>query len=141
MRPRIAAADRRRCKRAVAPSSICSMTQPGSDRDLEFLQIALDQARTGLQEGGIPIGACLVLDGQVIGRGRNRRVQQQNPILHAEIDALQHAGRRSPAEYRRCTIYTTLSPCAMCSGAILLFGIPRVVLAENTTFRGAEQLL
>jgi cytosine deaminase len=110
-------------------------------RDAEFMAVALDEARRGLDEGGIPIGACLVLDGVVIGRGRNRRVQRGDPILHAEMDALAAAGRRSPRDYRRATMYTTLSPCAMCSGALLLYRIPRVVLAENTTFRGEEDLL
>jgi cytosine deaminase len=104
-----------------------------------FLALALEEARLGLSEGGVPIGSVLVLDGQVIGRGHNRRVQRGSPILHAEMDCLENAGRRSAAEYRRSVIYSTLSPCDMCSGAILLFGIPRVVVGENRTFRGPEQ--
>lgn len=111
------------------------------DRDEEFMAVALDQARQGLAEGGVPIGSVLVVDGEVVGRGHNRRVQQRDPILHGEMDCLRDAGRLLAATYRRATIYTTLSPCDMCSGAILLFGIPRVVLAENRTFRGAEDLL
>lgn len=109
--------------------------------DRHFLQIALTEAGAGFAEGGIPIGACLVADGQVLAAGRNRRVQQGNPILHGEMDALQRAGRRDAAVYRRATMYTTLSPCAMCSGAIVLYGIPRVVIAENRTFRGEEDWL
>jgi cytosine deaminase len=112
-----------------------------SPADLRFMAIALTEARRGRSEGGIPIGSCLVADDVVLGQGHNRRVQSGNPILHGEMDALQHAGRRSPDVYRRSTIYTTLSPCSMCAGAILLFGIPRVVLAEHRTFLGAEELL
>jgi cytosine deaminase len=111
------------------------------NRDLEFMAVALEQARIGLAEHGIPIGSCLVLDGEVIGRGHNRRLQSGSPILHGEMDALANAGRRSARDYRRATIYTTLSPCAMCAGAILLYRIPRVVLAENVNFRGEEALL
>ena len=109
--------------------------------DHQFMEVALAEARTGLAEGGIPIGAALVLDGEVIGRGHNRRVQEGSPILHGEMDALRDAGRRTATEYRRCTMYTTLSPCDMCTGAVLLYEIPRVVLAENRTFQGAEDLL
>jgi len=109
--------------------------------DHGFMREALAEARLGAAEGGVPIGAVLVLDGEVIGRGHNRRVQQGNPILHGETDCLQNAGRRTAAEYRRATMYTTLSPCDMCSGAILLFGIPRVVIGERRTFVGAEDLL
>jgi creatinine deaminase len=109
--------------------------------DSELMSIALDEARSGLGEGGIPIGACLAIDGEVRGRGHNRRVQRGDPILHGEMDCLQNAGRLAPGEYRRATMYTTLSPCDMCTGAILLYGIPRVVLAENRTFLGAEDLL
>jgi creatinine deaminase len=115
---------------------------PDGPEDLRGMAIALAQARTSLQQGGIPIGSCLIDDdGSVLGAGHNRRVQLDDPILHGEMDALRAAGRLPPETYRRCTIYTTLSPCAMCSGAILLFGIPRVVLAENTTFLGAEDHL
>ena len=107
----------------------------------EFLNAALDEARAGRTEGGIPIGSVLVHRGRVIGRGHNRRVQQGSAVLHGEMDALEHAGRQPASVYRECTIYTTLSPCAMCSGAILLYGIPRVVVGENRTFMGEEDLL
>jgi cytosine deaminase len=107
----------------------------------EFLKAALDEARTGLREGGIPIGSVLVRDGRILGRGHNRREQAGSVILHAEMDALERAGRQPAAVYRECTLYTTLSPCAMCSGAILLYGIPRVVVGENRTFMGEEELL
>lgn len=109
--------------------------------DSRFMKIAIDEARQGLAEGGIPIGSCLVIDGDVVGRGHNRRLQGGNPILHGEMDALQNAGRLTAKDYRRATIYTTLSPCDMCTGAILLYRIPRVVLAENKTFKGGEELL
>lgn len=110
------------------------MRQPG-------LEAAIEEAKLGLSEGGIPIGSALVADGEIVGRGHNRRVQRGSVILHAEMDALENAGRRRVSEYRRSTIYTTLSPCQMCSGAILLYEIPRVVIGENTTFIGAEELL
>ena len=106
-----------------------------------FLQAALDEARKGLAEGGIPIGSVLVWRGEIIGRGHNRRVQKDSPILHAEMDALEDAGRRPASVYRYCTLYTTLSPCAMCSGAIVLYGIPRVVAGENRSFLGEEAWL
>jgi creatinine deaminase len=106
-----------------------------------FLDVALDEAVLGLAEGGIPIGSVLVVDGQIAGRGHNRRVQRGSPILHGEMDALENAGRLSASEYRRSVIYTTLSPCHMCTGAILLYEIPRVVIGENQTFLGAEDLL
>lgn len=106
-----------------------------------FLDAAIDQAGLGLAEGGIPIGSVLVLDDRIVGRGHNRRVQKGSPILHGEMDALENAGRLVAAEYRRSVIYTTLSPCQMCSGAILLYGIPKVVIGENRTFLGAEDLL
>lgn len=102
------------------------------------LEAAIEQARIGLGEGGIPIGSALVIDGRIAGRGHNQRVQRGSAVLHAEMDALEDAGRRMPAEYRRATLYTTLSPCDMCSGAILLYRIPRVVVGENATFMGAE---
>ncbi|MGH7151908.1 MAG: nucleoside deaminase [Planctomycetota bacterium] len=117
------------------------MAEPSAKRDREFMEEALAEARAGLGEGGIPIGSVLVLGDQVVGRGHNRRIQKGNPILHGEMDALQNAGRLRASEYRRSTLYTTLSPCDMCSGAILLYGIPRVVMAENRTFLGAEVLL
>jgi creatinine deaminase len=106
-----------------------------------FLQAAISEATTGLSEGGIPIGSVLVRQGIILGRGHNRRMQQGNPILHGEMDALQNAGRLPAHIYRECTLYTTLSPCPMCSGAILLYGIPKVVIGENQTFMGEEELL
>jgi cytosine/creatinine deaminase len=106
-----------------------------------FLEHAKDEARAGRDEGGIPIGSVLVIDGRVVGGGHNRRVQQGSAVLHAEIDALERAGRLPADAYRRATLYTTLSPCDMCSGAILLYGIPRVVIGENRTFVGAEDHL
>jgi len=106
-----------------------------------FMQAALDEARKGLAEGGIPIGSVLVYGDEVIGRGHNRRVQQGSAVLHGEMDALENAGRLPGDVYRACTLYTTLSPCAMCSGAILLYGIPTVVVGENRTFMGEESLL
>ena len=106
-----------------------------------FLQAAVEEAEHGLREGGIPIGSVLVHDGRIIGRGHNRRVQQGSAVLHGEMDALENAGRQPATVYRDATLYTTLSPCAMCSGAILLYGIPRVVIGENRTFLGEEQLL
>jgi creatinine deaminase len=106
-----------------------------------FMQAALDEARQGRSEGGIPIGSVLVSGGRILGRGHNRRVQAGSTVLHAEMDALERAGRMSAADYRTCILYTTLSPCAMCSGAVLLYGIPRVVIGENRTFRGEEDLL
>ena len=106
-----------------------------------FLDAAIEEAERGLAEGGIPIGAALVHRGRIIGRGHNRRVQQGSAVLHGEMDALERAGRQPAAVYRECVIYTTLSPCAMCTGAILLYGIPRVVVGENQTFMGEEDLL
>ena len=103
-----------------------------------FLMAALDEARTGRSEGGIPIGSVLVYRGEIIGRGHNRRVQRGSPILHAEMDALENAGRRTAKIYRESVLYTTLSPCAMCSGAIILYGIPRVIAGENRSFVGEE---
>ena len=107
----------------------------------EFMDAAVDEARRGLAEGGIPIGSVLVHRGRIIGRGHNRRVQRGSVVLHGEMDALENAGRQPASVYRECTIYTTLSPCPMCTGAILLYGIPRVVIGENATFMGAEALL
>ncbi|MBU3666078.1 MAG: nucleoside deaminase [Chthoniobacterales bacterium] len=106
--------------------------------DDPFLQAAIAEARRGREEGGIPIGSVLVLDGKIIGRGHNRRVQDGSVIHHAEMNCLENAGRLPASVYRRCTIYSTLSPCPMCSGAILLYGIPKVVIGENETFRGPE---
>src|SRR5437870_9067731 len=107
----------------------------------EFLRAAIDEARAGLAEGGIPIGSVLVHDGRILGRGHNRRIQRGSPTLHGEMDALENAGRLPARIYRQCVIYTTLSPCSMCTGAILLYGIPRVVIGENRTFFGDEELL
>ena len=107
----------------------------------EFMRAALREAEAGLKEGGIPIGSVLTYRGTILGRGHNRRVQKGSVVLHGEMDALENAGRQTAAVYRECTIYTTLSPCAMCAGAILLYGIPRVIVGENRTFRGEEDLL
>ena len=107
----------------------------------QFLKAAFDEANVGLQEGGIPIGSVIVHQGNIIGRGHNRRIQQGSAILHGEMDAFENAGRQPASVYRECTLYTTLSPCSMCSGAILLYGIPRVVVGENRTFMGEEGLL
>jgi cytosine/creatinine deaminase len=106
-----------------------------------FMRAAIDEARLGAEEGGIPIGSVLVRDGRILGRGHNRRVQKGSAILHAEMDALENAGRQPAQVYRESVLYTTRSPCAMCTGAILLFGIPHVVIGENETFRGEEDLL
>jgi creatinine deaminase len=107
----------------------------------QFMQVAIAEARQGLREGGIPIGSVLVYQGKIIGRGHNRRVQQGSAVLHGEMDALENAGRQPAGVYRESVIYTTLSPCSMCSGAILLYGIPRVIVGENQTFMGEEALL
>ena len=107
----------------------------------EFMQAAIDEAKAGLAEGGIPIGSVLVHDGKIIGRGHNRRVQTGSPTLHGEMDALENAGRQPASVYRQSVIYTTLSPCSMCTGAILLYGIPKVVIGENQSFMGEEVLL
>lgn len=104
----------------------------------EFMQAAIDEAKKGLAEGGIPIGSVLVIDGNIVGRGHNRRVQNGSAILHAEMDCLENAGRLKPSAYRKATLYSTLSPCDMCSGTVLLYKIPRVVIGENQTFRGPE---
>lgn len=109
--------------------------------DEEMLELAVEEARAGLAEGGIPIGAVLVHDGEVLGRGHNRRVQQNSAIRHGETDCLENIGRLPASVYRRSTMVTTLSPCDMCTGAILLYGIPRVVVGENRTFVGGEALL
>ena len=107
----------------------------------KFLKAAFDEAQKGLQEDGIPIGSVIVHKGRIIGRGHNRRVQQGSTILHGEMDAFENAGRQPASVYRECTLYTTLSPCPMCSGAMLLYGIPKVIIGENTTFLGEEKLL
>lgn len=107
--------------------------------DAEYMNAAIAEAEAGLAEGGIPIGSILVVDGRIVGRGHNRRVQRGSPILHAEMDCIEDAGRLRADEYRHSTIYSTLSPCDMCSGAILLYEIPRVVIGENRTFTGPEE--
>ena len=107
----------------------------------KFLQATIDEAKTGLQEGGIPIGSVLVYDDKVIGKGHNKRIQKVSVVLHGEMDALENAGRLPASVYKNCTLYTTLSPCPMCTGAILLYGIRKVVIGENKTFQGSEDLL
>jgi creatinine deaminase len=104
----------------------------------EFMAIAIEEARQGLAEGGIPIGSVLVLDGKIIGRGHNRRVQKGSPTLHAEMDCLENAGRLRAIDYQRAVLYSTLSPCDMCSGTVLLYKIPKVIIGENKTFQGPE---
>ena len=107
----------------------------------EFLKAAIEEARKGLNSGGIPIGSVLVIDGKIVGRGHNHRVQRGSAILHAEMDCIENAGRLSAQDYRRSTLYSTLSPCDMCSGTVLLYKIPRIVVGENRTFRGPEDYL
>lgn len=107
----------------------------------EFMNAAIEEARKGADEGGIPIGSVIVYNGKIIGRGHNRRVQKGSAILHGEMDAFENAGRQPASVYHECTLYTTLSPCSMCSGAILLYGIKKVIVGENTTFMGEEELL
>ena len=104
----------------------------------EFIAVAIEEARQGLAEGGIPIGSVLVLDGKIIGRGHNRRVQKGSPTLHAEMDCLENAGRLKARDYQRAVLYSTLSPCDMCSGTVLLYKIPKVIIGENKTFQGPE---
>ena len=106
-----------------------------------YLEAALDEARKGQRAGGVPIGSVLVIDDQIVGRGHNQRIQKGSPVLHAEMDCLENAGRLTAADYRRATLYSTLSPCDMCSGAILLYEIPNVVVGENETFQGPEDYL
>ena len=107
--------------------------------DQKFLQAAINEAEKGFAEGGLPIGSVLVFDGEIVARGRNRRIQDGSPILHAEMDCIEKAGRLKPEIYRRSTLYSTLSPCDMCSGAVLLYKIPRVVIGENESFKGPEE--
>jgi cytosine/creatinine deaminase len=121
-----------------------STTRHNEDNDCmndSFIEAAIAEAQQGMREGGIPIGSVLVHDGRILSRGHNRRIQKGSAILHGEMDALENAGRQPASVYRNCVIYTTLSPCSMCSGAILLYGIPRVVVGENQTFMGEEELL
>jgi cytosine/creatinine deaminase len=106
-----------------------------------FMEAAIEEARKGLEEGGIPIGSVIVHDGKIIGRGHNRRVQKGSAVLHGEMDALENSGRQPASVYRQCVLYTTLSPCSMCSGAILLYNIPKIIIGENKTFLGEEELL
>ena len=113
---------------------------PDETRDA-FLAAAIEEARKGLAEGGIPIGSVLVIDGEIVGRGHNRRVQKGSAILHAEMDAIENAGRLTASDYRRSTLYSTLSPCDMCSGTAILYRIPRIVAGEHRTFRGPEEYL
>ncbi|WP_428026783.1 nucleoside deaminase [Arcobacter sp.] len=105
----------------------------------KFLQAAIEEAKKGMVEGGIPIGSVLVIDGKIVGRGHNRRVQKGSAVLHAEMDCLENAGRIKASDYKRAILYSTLSPCDMCSGAVLLYGIPKVVIGENKTFQGPEK--
>ena len=107
----------------------------------EFMQAAIDEARRGLRDGGIPIGSVLVIDGKIVGRGHNRRIQKGSAILHAEMDCIENAGRLPARDYQRSVLYSTLSPCDMCSGTVLLYKIPRVVVGENQTFQGPEEYL
>ena len=108
---------------------------------VQFLEAAIEEAKKGMAKGGIPIGSVLVIDGQIVGRGHNQRVQKGSVVLHAEMDCLENAGRMNGADYRRATLYSTLSPCDMCSGAVLLYGIPQVVIGENRTFCGPEEYM
>jgi len=105
----------------------------------KFLQAAIDEAKKSLKEGGIPIGSVLVIDGKIVGRGHNKRVQKGSTVLHAEMDCLENAGRMSAKDYKKATLYSTLSPCSMCSGAALLYKIPKIVIGENKTFQGPEE--
>jgi cytosine/creatinine deaminase len=107
----------------------------------KFMRLAIEEAKNGFDEGGIPIGSILVIDGKIVGRGHNRRVQKGSPILHAEMDCIENAGRLKASEYQRATLYTTLSPCDMCSGTVLLYKIPKVVIGENQAFKGPEDYL
>jgi cytosine deaminase len=107
----------------------------------EFMKVAIEEARKGLAEGGIPIGSVLVIDGKIVGRGHNQRMQKGSSVLHAEMDCLENAGRLTAKEYRKSVLYSTLSPCDMCSGAVLLYKIPKVIVGENITFQGPEEYL
>jgi len=133
-RKRAGAVQRLSILRLVVRRTIVGMADP-------FLAAAIEEARTGLAEGGIPIGSVLVIDGDIVGRGHNRRVQEGSVIKHAEMDCLENTGRRPASDYRRAVLYSTLSPCDMCSGAVLLYGIPRIVVGENRSFQGPEELL
>jgi cytosine deaminase len=121
--------------------AVVNFLSKGDDSMDKFMQAAIEEARSGLAEGGIPIGSVLVIDGKIVGRGHNRRVQQGSAILHAEMDCLENAGRLKPKDYQRAVLYSTLSPCDMCSGTVLLYKIPGIVIGENRTFRGPEEYL
>src|SRR5438477_9435214 len=137
---RAAAAGNARARQTAIVMRMSADILPRTMRD-EFMQAAIDEAEAGRREGGIPIGSVIVHGGAIIGRGHNRRVQRGSAVLHGEMDALENAGRQPASVYRESVLYTTLSPCAMCSGAILLYGIPHVVIGENRTFLGEEELL
>ncbi|PHS13168.1 MAG: tRNA-specific adenosine deaminase [Kangiella sp.] len=107
----------------------------------KFLEAAIDEAKTGMNDGGIPIGSVLVIDGKIVGRGHNQRIQKGSSVLHAEMDCFENSGRLKASDYRRAILYSTLSPCDMCSGAVLLYGIPKVIIGENKTFSGPEEYL
>jgi cytosine deaminase len=111
------------------------------EKQAEFMRAAIDEAKMGLAEGGIPIGSVLVIDGKIVGRGHNRRIQKGSAILHAEMDCLENAGRLTAKDYRKSVLFSTLSPCDMCSGAVLLYRIPKVIVGENVTFQGPEEYL
>jgi creatinine deaminase len=126
----------------IGPAADCrKVTSDSPSRDSLFLEAAIDEARAGLRVGGIPIGSVLVLDDEIVGRGHNKRVQSGSAVLHAEMDCLENAGRLTASDYSRSVLYSTLSPCDMCSGAILLYKIPTVVIGENRTFQGPEDHL
>jgi len=130
----------KRALRLIKPTTTKSQLATVGAID-QFLEAAIEEARAGLREGGVPIGSVLVCDGRIIGRGHNQRVQRDSVIHHAEMNCLENAGRQKASVYARCTIYTTLSPCSMCSGAIVLYKIPHVIIGENRTFLGAEETL
>eukprot|EP01006_Ploeotia_vitrea_P044799 TRINITY_DN66866_c6_g2_i1.p1 TRINITY_DN66866_c6_g2~~TRINITY_DN66866_c6_g2_i1.p1 ORF type:complete len:172 (+),score=20.56 TRINITY_DN66866_c6_g2_i1:36-518(+) len=120
------------------------MTSQGAkltEEQQQFLQVAIDEAKKGLSEGGIPIGSALVMDGKVVAKGHNKRVQEKDPILHGEMDCLKNAGRLKSSEYRRCTLYSTLSPCWMCTGTSIMMKIPRVIVAEDVNFQGPADVM
>ncbi|MHA1819915.1 MAG: nucleoside deaminase [Promethearchaeota archaeon] len=117
------------------------MAESNESKTDEFMKAAIKEAQIGLEEGGLPIGAILVIDGKIVGRGHNRRVQKNSAILHAEMDCLENAGRLKASDYKKAVLYSTLSPCDMCSGAVLLYKIPKVVIGENVNFKGAEEYL
>ncbi len=125
----------------MTSTTVHAKISPNTSHADAFLQAAIDEARQGMREGGIPIGSVIMHEGKILGRGHNRRVQRGSAILHGEMDAFENAGRQPASVYRNSVLYTTLSPCAMCSGAILLYGVPHVIVGENQTFMGEEDLL